>query len=192
MQGPQDTPSVSRLSGAYLSDRFIVATPLQAASELFRKSVVYVVSHDPVDGAVGIIINKMEVPAVRDVLDLTRTTDIPASWSSRCLLRGGARYQRFFWALRPSEAEANPILGNDRLCLLSLNEAGHYEHTAAAEPLAIGVGLVAWGPGGLNAALNAGRWLPVKRGRDLFEPDPEDRFYAALESAEVALSGVSA
>ena len=163
-----------------LAPAFLLAMP-QMGDPNFARSVVLLCKHSHT-GAFGVVVNRPLVTQGR----VTVTLDPPVSTDRELQVWvGGPVEQQKSWILvgeEPEEAEQLAIRVAERLYLSTSPDLLRRLLEPSPPPMArLIIGYAGWGPGQLEAELEASSWLMSDVDRDLiFNTPPENLWEAAI------------
>lgn len=153
--------------------RLLVATP-PLEDPNFDRTVIYMLEHHD-EGALGVVVNRPTDEILGEPLD--RWTDLQAAPAS--VFQGGPVEPNALIALALSDRaiveatdELSPVSGRVASADLTTDPAFV---AAQVESVRIFRGYAGWGPGQLEAELEAGAWLVIDaEPNDIFDADPDD------------------
>ena len=164
---------------ASLAPSFLVAMP-QLNDSNFARSVILLCKHSP-SGAFGVVVNRPLITQGR----VTVTLDPPVSTDRELQVwLGGPVEQQKSWILvghEPDEAEQlTAIRVAESLYLSTSPDLLRRLLEPSPPPMArLIVGYAGWGPGQLEAELEASSWLMSEVDRDLIFNTPPDKLWEA-------------
>jgi putative transcriptional regulator len=145
-----------------LAGSFLVAHP-NMLDPNFRRTVLFISSHDPDDGALGVIINR---PLDKQVADLVSELP-PHGLADIPVFLGGpvGKNQLMFAAFEWEKGRGVKLNHN-----VGVDEASEL---AGADPASVRafVGYAGWGAGQLEAEMKQNAWLRHKPNRTALEPE---------------------
>lgn len=163
---------------ANLTDHFIIAMP-DVKYDIFSNSVIYIVEHDTISGALGVMINKPVGTIKKNVfIDIDITTINPI-WDGLPLYLGGPVNSDNGFVLHKRLTKKF----NNNLFELSANKEilTTIATNNSADKLFISLGYSSWSPFLLEREILDNSWLVVKANmRDMMEVDPIDRYNVAM------------
>jgi putative transcriptional regulator len=165
-------------SSSSLAPAFLLSMP-QLVDPNFSRTVVLLCRHTEKDGAFGVVVNRPLMTTGRVTVNL----DPPASTDRELQLWvGGPVEPQRSWILVGREAEADDDdVGTritDDLYLSTSPDLLRRMLDPAPPPLArLIVGYSGWGPGQLEAELQASAWLMCDVDRDLIFRTPSDQMW---------------
>jgi putative transcriptional regulator len=177
------------MSPGSLTGRLLVATP-SLTDPNFHRTVVALLEHDPVDGALGVVVNR---PSGTDVAELLPGV-APLASDPAVVFVGG-----------PVQPQAALCLGQVRPGAVAAGfaplSAGFATVDLDEDPAVLGAGLhrlrvfagyAGWGGGQLEAEIEAGAWFVVDAvPDDVFGADPDGRWRSVLRRQPGPLAMVS-
>jgi putative transcriptional regulator len=178
----------SQAGDGYLDGHLIVAMP-GMDDPRFERAVIYVCAHSP-DGAMGIRINqaapRLTFPDVLSRLQIMPEGDIrlPPDVSKLMVHRGGPVETGRGFVLHSADyvIDNSTLLIDDDVCLTATLEILKAIASGRGPKRALlALGYAGWGPGQLEAELQANGWLPCPARPDLvFSDDLDDIYDVAL------------
>jgi putative transcriptional regulator len=173
--------------GPLTKGRLLVATP-PLEDPNFDRVVVYVLEHHDA-GALGVIINRPTEEQLEEPLD--RWTDLQREPGA--VFAGGPVEPDALIALAhttqtmvDATEELSPVAGNVASADLSADPA---LVSVAVDAVRIFRGYAGWGPGQLEAEIDAGAWLVIDtEPGDVFTPDPDGLWRAVLRRQDGRLA----
>lgn len=159
-----------------LSNHFLIAMP-SVNSTMFGASVVYLTDHSPINGAVGVIVNKPLGKVASDTFEDINLASYNPTWMNSLLYLGGAIKSDDGFILHRT---ANVLhqkfeLTNDQ------NKVSEIAKHKTKEDIFISIGYSAWASWQLEAELKANAWLVLKGDeRLIFDIDPVNRYDEAM------------
>ncbi|MDD5351528.1 MAG: YqgE/AlgH family protein [Chthoniobacteraceae bacterium] len=138
----------------------------------FRRTVLYLVSHDAEEGALGIVLNRAMDKTVKDLLALP---DLGALGAIPVFSGGPVSRDRMTFAVFEWERETQTVV-----CRLNvdLEEAKELAEEGEAVVRAF-VGYAGWSGGQLEAELEQKAWVVQKPDREVLDPESCKRMWAA-------------
>jgi putative transcriptional regulator len=160
-----------------LAPAFLLSMP-QLMDPNFNRTVVLLCRHSEKDGAFGVVVNRPLLTTGRVTVNL----DPPASTDRELQLWiGGPVEPQRSWILVGREGVADDDAGTritDNLYLSTSPDLLRRMLDPEPPPLArLIVGYSGWGPGQLEAELQASAWLMAEVDRDLIFTTPSDRMW---------------
>lgn len=180
-----------------LSGKFLIASPYSLSSDVFNKSLIYVVSHSDT-GAMGLAVNNLvnKLPA-NSIMDLFK--DQPAMDASQLVLpiyQGGPVEQERGFILHTLEYNKTPLMKVN-----PVNNLGISSNIEILRDIVQGsgpkrsifmLGYSGWSEGQLESEIQKGMWIVADSSQDLiFAPEEEDKWSAALEEVGIDSSTFS-
>jgi putative transcriptional regulator len=176
-----------------LAGQLLVAMP-QMPDERFARSVIYLCTHSGDDGAMGLVINKPLGSLTMAALFAQLDINPPSSAEARPVHFGG-----------PVEVGRGFVLHTtDYREEATMHVAGNIAVTATLEILRaiskgegprqclFALGYAGWGPGQLDAEIQANGWLCVAADDGIvFDPDHDGKWQRALGKLGIDLSTLS-
>jgi putative transcriptional regulator len=158
MRNLDDGPSSRNLAGSLL-----VAHP-NMLDPNFRRTVLFISEHDPIEGALGVIINR---PLDRQVADLV-TEVPPAGLAEVPVFLGGpvGKNQLMFAAFEWHHSGGLKLNHN-----VGVDEAGEAADHKKIITVCAFVGYAGWGAGQLESEMKQKAWLLQKANPSVFKPD---------------------
>ena len=178
-----------------LSGKFLIASPYSLASDVFNKSLIYVVSHSD-SGAMGLAVNNLvnKMPG-NSIMDLFK--DQPPVSNSQLILpiyQGGPVDQERGFILHTLEYNKNPLIKVNPYTKLGISS-----NIEILRDIVIGegpkrslfmLGYSGWSEGQLENEIEQGMWIVADSSQDLiFADESEDKWSAALE--QIGIEGSS-
>lgn len=177
-----------------LSGKFLIASPYSLASDVFNKSLIYVVSHTNT-GAMGLAVNNLvnRMPA-NSIMDLFKDR-IPVADDHLILpiYQGGPVDKERGFILHTLEYNKNPLLNinpHTNLGISSNIEILKDIVTGDGPKKSLFVlGYSGWDQGQLEQEIEKGMWIVANSSPDLiFAGEEEDKWGAALEQIGIEKS----
>ena len=155
-------PNLDGKAPRSLAGSFLVAHP-NMLDPNFRRTVLFISSHDPEDGALGVIINR---PLDKQVSDLVNELP-PHGLADVPVFLGGpvGKNQLMFAAFEWEKGQGLKLNHN-----VDVDEAGE---RAGADPASVRafVGYAGWSAGQLEAEMKQNAWLLHKPNRTALKPE---------------------
>jgi len=171
----------------FLSGQLLIAMPGMAESN-FSRTVVYVCAHSK-EGAMGIVLNQLQTAVLPDLLrqiGVAGSMDagfLPESLRSLRIRNGGPVEQGRGFVLHSDDyiCESTVRIA-DNVCLTATVDVLHAlgKGMGPANVL-VALGYAGWGPGQLEAEINANDWLTgIATHSLLFDSDADDQYERSL------------
>lgn len=186
-------PSTSAKSGSgYLTGQLLIAMP-QMTDPRFERSVIYICAHTA-DGAMGLVVNR-EIEALT-FPDLLKQLSIDAEVIDdkiQVLFGGPVETGRGFVLHSSDYVQNTTMLVDKRVGLTATMEVLKDIASGNGPKLNIlALGYAGWGPGQLDAEIQANGWLSVPADDGLvFDPDLDKKWERALAKIGVDFSMLS-
>ena len=186
-------PSTSGKSGSgYLTGQLLIAMP-QMTDPRFERTVIYICAHTA-DGAMGLVINR-EIEALT-FPDLLKQLSIDAEVIDdkiQVLFGGPVETGRGFVLHSSDYVQNTTMLVDKRVGLTATMEVLKDIASGNGPKLNIlALGYAGWGPGQLDAEIQANGWLSVPADDGLvFDPDLDKKWERALAKIGVDFSMLS-
>ena len=186
-------PSTSAKSGSgYLTGQLLIAMP-QMTDPRFDRSVIYICAHTA-DGAMGLVVNR-EIEALT-FPDLLKQLSIDAEVIDdkiQVLFGGPVETGRGFVLHSSDYVQNTTMLVDKRVGLTATMEVLKDIASGNGPKLNIlALGYAGWGPGQLDAEIQANGWLSVPADDGLvFDPDLDKKWERALAKIGVDFSMLS-
>ena len=176
----------------YLTGQLLVAMP-QMRDPRFARSVIYMCAHSA-DGAMGLVVNRRVGSITFD--DLLKQLNIgPNKRSDEIRIHfGGPVEQGRGFVLHSSDYLQSGSLRVDEQVALTATLDILKEMASGGGPRKslLALGYAGWGPGQLDAEIQANGWLHVDADDALvFDPNPASKWHQALAKIGVDLSALS-
>lgn len=176
----------------YLTGQMLVAMP-QMLDERFVKSVIYMCAHTE-DGAMGLVVNKMlediNFPDLLDQLDInskTKSKNIGVHFggpveSGRGFVLHSSEYQQ----------DGTMVIGPQIALTATTDILRDIAEGEGPAKSLLALGYAGWGPGQLDAELQANGWLSVDAEPEIvFGNEPEKAWQGALAKIGIDVSMLS-
>ena len=177
-----------------LAGHLLVAMP-QMQDHRFSRSVIYLCAHSE-EGAMGLVVNKLaDNPAVT-LSELMNKLGIPADGlklDSQVRFGGPVEPGRGF-VLHSSDynEDGTLVVDGQRALTATLDILRAIGRGAGPEKCILALGYAGWGPGQLDAEIQANGWLHSQPDDDLiFDPNPKGKWRRALAKIGIDLSALS-
>ncbi len=186
-------PSTSGKSGSgYLTGQLLIAMP-QMTDPRFERTVIYICAHTA-DGAMGLVVNR-EIEALT-FPDLLKQLSIDAEIVDdkiQVLFGGPVETGRGFVLHSADYVQNTTMLVDKRVGLTATMEVLKDIASGNGPKLNIlALGYAGWGPGQLDAEIQANGWLSVPADNELvFDPDLDKKWERALAKIGVDFSMLS-
>lgn len=186
-------PSTSGKSGSgYLTGQLLIAMP-QMTDPRFERTVIYICAHTA-DGAMGLVVNR-EIEALT-FPDLLKQLSIDAEVIDdkiQVLFGGPVETGRGFVLHSSDYVQNTTMLVDKRVGLTATMEVLKDIASGNGPKLNIlALGYAGWGPGQLDAEIQANGWLSVPADDELvFDPDLDKKWERALAKIGVDFSMLS-
>ncbi|MCH8092225.1 MAG: YqgE/AlgH family protein [Proteobacteria bacterium] len=186
-------PSTSGKSGSgYLTGQLLIAMP-QMTDPRFERTVIYICAHTA-DGAMGLVVNR-EIEALT-FPDLLKQLSIDAEVIDdkiQVLFGGPVETGRGFVLHSSDYVQNTTMLVDKRVGLTATMEVLKDIASGNGPKLNIlALGYAGWGPGQLDAEIQANGWLSVPADDGLvFDPDLDKKWERALAKIGVDFSMLS-
>ena len=169
-----------------LSGKFLISSPYSFTSDVFNKSLIYVVSHSE-KGAMGLVVNNLvnKLPA-NSIMDLFKDATNPSNKDLVLpIYQGGPVEQERGFILHTLEYNKNPLLRIDTKSNLGISSNIEILRDIVTgigpEQSMFMLGYSGWADGQLEAEIEKGMWIISDSSQDLiFSEDSEDKWGAAL------------
>jgi putative transcriptional regulator len=185
--------STSAKSGSgYLTGQLLIAMP-QMTDPRFERSVIYICAHTA-DGAMGLVVNR-EIEALT-FPDLLKQLSIDAEVVDdkiQVLFGGPVETGRGFVLHSSDYVQNTTMLVDKRVGLTATMEVLKDIASGKGPRLNIlALGYAGWGPGQLDAEIQANGWLSVSADEGLvFDPDLDKKWERALAKIGIDFSMLS-
>lgn len=170
-----------------LTGSFIVSTPHNMSNDLFKKSLVYIISHG-VDGSIGLIVNypisKLASQAIIKVMQNDKQID---SLDIPIFLGGPVDPERGF-IIHSMEYDKNVLFRlNNQLCISSNIDILHDISAGTGPKNSLFVmGYSSWDKGQLEQEMQENAWVVLRSNIDLiFDKNNENKWEEALKQAGI-------
>jgi len=186
-------PSTSDKSGSgYLTGQLLIAMP-QMNDPRFERTVIYICAHTA-DGAMGLVVNR-EIEALT-FPDLLKQLNIDAEVVNdkiQVLFGGPVETGRGFVLHSSDYVQNTTMLVDKRVGLTATMEVLKDIASGNGPKLNIlALGYAGWGPGQLDAEIQANGWLSVPADDGLvFDPDLDNKWERALAKIGIDFSMLS-
>ncbi len=186
-------PSTSGKSGSgYLTGQLLIAMP-QMTDPRFERSVIYICAHTA-DGAMGLVVNR-EIEALT-FPDLLKQLSIDAEVVDdkiQVLFGGPVETGRGFVLHSSDYVQNTTMLVDKRVGLTATMEVLKDIASGKGPRLNIlALGYAGWGPGQLDAEIQANGWLSVSADDGLvFDPELDKKWERALAKIGIDFSMLS-
>ena len=182
----------SKLDASYMTGQMLIAMP-QMEDERFARTLIYVCAHTA-EGAMGLVVNRaidnVSLPDLLRQLDITPGKD---SQQEPILLGGPVETGRGFVLHSTDYVRESTLMVDDDVGLTATLDilkdiaAGH-----GPKHCLLMLGYAGWGPGQLDAEIQANGWLHSPADESLiFGHDLETKWDKALAKLGIALSTLS-
>ena len=176
----------------YLTGQLLVAMP-QMLDERFSTSVIYLCAHTE-DGAMGLVVNKLLENV--DLPDLLKQLDLEPDLKGlgiRVHFGGPVESGRGFVLHSGDYVQDATMVINDHIALTATTDV--LRDIAAGDGPQnsfLALGYAGWGPGQLDAEIQANGWLSLEADNSLvFGGDPKTVWQAALAKMGIDISMLS-
>ncbi|MEE2662292.1 MAG: YqgE/AlgH family protein [Pseudomonadota bacterium] len=176
----------------YLTGQLLVAMP-QMLDERFSTSVIYLCAHTE-DGAMGLVVNKLLENV--DLPDLLKQLDLEPDLKGvgiRVHFGGPVESGRGFVLHSGDYVQDATMVINDHIALTATTDV--LRDIAAGDGPQnsfFALGYAGWGPGQLDAEIQANGWLSLEADNNLvFGSDPKTVWQAALAKMGIDISMLS-
>jgi putative transcriptional regulator len=179
-------------SEAYLSGQFLIAMPTMRDPR-FARTVIYMCAHNA-DGAMGLVVNRLIGSLSYSELLKQLGFEGTGSQDDRKVHFGGpVETSRGFVLHSADKLEEGSLLVEDGVALTSTTDILRSIVSGDGPRSSIlALGYAGWGPGQLDAELQANSWLNVSADPDLlFDPDLESKWARAMAKIGVDLGMLS-
>jgi putative transcriptional regulator len=177
-----------------LTGQLLIAVP-QMCDPFFARSVVYLCAHSEEGGAMGLIINKMiDSLTINELYAQLKIEPVMRSDRPQPLYFGGPVAPGHGFVLHSADYREEETLGiGDEFALTAtldiLRAKGQGE---GPRQCLVAVGYAGWGPGQLDAEIQANGWLSVAADQEIvFDPDHDGKWHRALAKLGIDLSSLS-
>lgn len=176
----------------YLKGQLLVAMP-QMLDERFAKTVIFVCAHTE-DGAMGLVVNKI-IENV-DFPDLLKQLDLEPSIKGNNLqvhFGGPVESGRGFVLHSADYIQDATLVINDQIALTATTDVlRDIADGDGPQHSLLALGYAGWGPGQLDAELQANGWLSLEADKNLiFGGEPSMTWQAALAKIGIDISMLS-
>jgi putative transcriptional regulator len=177
---------------SYLSGQFLIAMPTMRDPR-FARTVIYMCAHNA-DGAMGLVVNRLigslsyaELLKQLGFEGATNTDDRKVHFG------GPVETSRGFVLHSADKLEEGSLLVDDEVALTSTTDILRSIVSGSGPRRSLlALGYAGWGPGQLDAELQANSWLHVSADTDLlFDPDLESKWTRAIAKIGVDLGMLS-
>ena len=176
----------------YLSGQFLIAMPTMRDPR-FARTVIYMCAHNA-DGAMGLVVNRLIGSLSYNDLLKQLGFDGTGSQDNRKVHFGGpVETSRGFVLHSSDKLEEGSLLVDDDVALTSTTDILRSIVSGEGPSRSIlALGYSGWGPGQLDAELQANSWLNVPADPDLlFDPELESKWTRAIAKLGVDLGMLS-
>lgn len=183
-----ESGSVTSLAG-----QLLIAMP-RMEDRRFVRSVVFLCAHNE-EGAMGLVVNKLiESVTLSELMDQLGIATAASNISARVHFGGPVESGRGFVLHSADYVEdATLVVGNDLALTATLDILRSIGRGAGPRRCLLALGYAGWGPGQLDAEIQANGWLHVAADEDiLFDDDLKSKWRRALGKLGIdplALSG---
>lgn len=182
----------SELSGEYLSGKLLIAMP-RMSDKRFQRSLIFVCVHNP-EGAMGLIVNRLSGGLTYGELMSQLGIEGDPTGNDRLVHFGGpVEPSRGFVLHSTDRLEDSTLLVDDDVGLTSTTDILRAIGTGEGpERNLLALGYAGWGPGQLDAELQANAWLSVAADDALlFDRDIETKWHRAIAKIGVNVNRLS-
>lgn len=160
---------------ANLANHFLIAMP-SVDNIMFGASVVYLTEHNPITGAVGVIVNKPLGRVAENTFAELNLVGYSPSWMGSTLYLGGSiKTDDGFILHRELNIPRKFELTNDQY---KVSQLAKYK---SKEDVFISIGYSAWASWQLEMEIKANAWLVLEgHERLIFDIDPVNRYDEAM------------
>ena len=176
----------------YLAGHFLIAMPTMRDPR-FARTVIYMCAHNA-DGAMGLVVNRLIGSlSYTELLKQLGFEGSGAQDSRKVHFGGPVETSRGFVLHSADKLEEGSLLVDDEVALTSTTDI--LKSIVAGEGptrALLALGYAGWGPGQLDAELQANSWLNVPADKELlFDEDLESKWTRALAKIGVDLGMLS-
>jgi len=176
----------------YLTGQLLVAMP-QMLDERFSTSVIYLCAHTE-DGAMGLVVNKLLENV--DLPDLLKQLDLEPDLKGmgiRVHFGGPVEAGRGFVLHSGDYVQDATMVINDHIALTATTDVlRDIASGDGPQDSFLALGYAGWGPGQLDAEIQANGWLSLEADNSLvFGTDPKKVWQAALAKMGIDISMLS-
>jgi putative transcriptional regulator len=188
---PRSSPKDA--NGGYLTGQLLIAMP-QMQDARFHRSVLYICAHSS-DGAMGLVINKvldsLTVPELMAHLEVPTETEMSPE---KIHFGGPVETARGFVLHSADYSDEGTIeVGNGMALTATLDILRAIGRGEGPRRTLLALGYAGWGPGQLDAEIQANGWLNVSADENIvFDDECKDKWQRALGKLgiePIALSG---
>lgn len=175
-----------------LTGQLLVAMP-QMQDHRFARSVIYLCAHGS-EGAMGLVVNKLVDDLTLSQLMGQLGITVDGLKSDGKVHFGGPVESGRGFVLHSSDytEEGTLVIGNNVALTATLDILRAIGRGAGPKKCLLALGYAGWGPGQLDAEIQANGWLNADADEALvFDPEPEDKWRRALAKIGVDLSALS-
>jgi putative transcriptional regulator len=183
---------LDKTSESYLSGQFLIAMPTMRDPR-FARTVIYMCAHNA-DGAMGLVVNRLIGSLSYSELLKQLGFEGTGSQDNRKVHFGGpVETSRGFVLHSSDKLEEGSLLVDDDVALTSTTDILRSIVSGEGPSRSIlALGYAGWGPGQLDAELQANSWLSVTADPELlFDPDLESKWTRAMAKIGVDLGMLS-
>ena len=164
-----------------LAGKFLISSPYAFSSDVFNKSLIYVMSHNE-NGAIGLIVNRLAqtLPA-NAVLKLFKDDNNHSELSMPVYVGGPVEPERGF-VLHTPEYNKNLLmdLSGDLAVSSNIEILRDIAHGAGPQHSLLVLGYTGWSAGQLEDELGKNMWIVSHSSSDIIFSDSEDKWDVAL------------
>jgi putative transcriptional regulator len=180
-----------------LTGQLLVSMP-QMLDPFFERSVVYLCAHSPEDGAMGLVVNKtIEALTIDDLYSQLKIEPVARADRQQPVHFGGpvATGQGFVLHSTDYRDEGTLGIGTDFAMTATIDILRATGRGAGPRQSLVALGYAGWGPGQLDAEIQANGWLMVAADTGLvFDVEDGSKWQRALAKLGISpemLSGES-
>ena len=176
----------------YLTGQLLVAMP-QMLDERFSKSVIYMCAHND-DGAMGLVVNKvLENINFPDLLQQLDLSPIVSGKEIRVHFGGPVEAGRGFVLHTADYVQEATMIVDDRIALTATTDIlRDIAGGDGPQNSLLALGYAGWGPGQLDAEIQANGWLSLDADDKLiFSLDPASAWQGSLAKMGIDVSMLS-
>jgi len=176
----------------YLTGQLLVAMP-QMLDERFSKSVIYICAHND-DGAMGLVVNKvLENINFPDLLQQLDLSPIVSGKEIRVHFGGPVEAGRGFVLHTADYVQEATMIVDDRIALTATTDIlRDIAGGDGPQNSLLALGYAGWGPGQLDAEIQANGWLSLDADDKLiFSLDPASAWQGSLAKMGIDVSMLS-
>ena len=187
-------PTAAGLGQTSLTGQLLIAMP-QMQDPRFARTVIYMCAHGN-EGAMGLVVNKFldNPPVTLSKLMGQLGIDAEGLKTDPRVHRGGPVEEGRGFVLHSADysEEATMVIGNNVALTATLDILRAIGRGEGPKKSLLALGYAGWGPGQLDAEMQANGWLHVDADESLvFDPESKDKWQQAIAKIGIDLTVLS-